>query len=586
MGEESADPADPRVGKVLQGRYRILARIAAGGMGSVYRGERLGLGRSVAVKFLHASMARDPQVMKRFEVEARAMSRLAHPNCIAVLDFGVDELPYLVMDYVQGAPLRTAVEQGPMAPRRAIKIARQVLSALGHAHAQGIIHRDIKPENIVLEATPGLTDHVRILDFGLAKLMGSDSGLTVGMAIGTPNYMAPEQTREGTVDFRADLYAVGIVLFEMLTGKKPFDSTEVGEVFLKQLGMPAPHLREVRPEAGFSAELEAVVLRAMQKSPVDRFLDAEAMSLALECVPEANATPGPAAVVIRPGPPEPTVLQTTPAPLFSGEHTSPDAAPPELAFPAPAVSPAAAGPEAPPGAAPAARRRRRFSAMQAAPSRRSTWVGLAVVGGAMALALVIGLRPRKPPASKPTSPPAKRSTTGQASGPGRTPAPAPAANPARATAPADKRPSAEARASAARSARSASRGQRPGANAGAAAAQAREHFEARRWGPGIDSFRTAVRLEPGRKSDRALLNPLIASLDTDSKGERAAFLKELGPAARPALRDAARSHPNAKVRARAADLVGGAAAAKPPAAKPPAAKPPAAPKKKPFLRWL
>ena len=147
-------------------------------MGSVYRGERLGLGRSVAVKFLHASMARDPQVMKRFELEAQAMSRLAHPNCVAVLDFGVDELPYLVMDFVAGrAAADAAIERGAAAAAAgACKIARQMLSALGHAHAQGIIHRDIKPENIVLEATPGLTDHVRILDFGLAKLMGSDSG--------------------------------------------------------------------------------------------------------------------------------------------------------------------------------------------------------------------------------------------------------------------------------------------------------------------------------------------------------------------------------------------------------------------------
>jgi eukaryotic-like serine/threonine-protein kinase len=572
MGEEFANPADPRVGKVLQGRYSILGRIASGGMGSVYRGERLGLGRIVAVKFLHASMARDPHVMKRFEVEARAMSRLAHPNCIAVLDFGVDELPYLVMDYVQGAPLREAVERGPMVPRRAIKIARQLLSALGHAHAHGIIHRDIKPENIVLEATPGLTDHVRILDFGLAKLMGSDSGLTMGMAVGTPNYMAPEQTREGTVDFRADLYAVGIVLFEMLTGKKPFDSTEMGEVFLKQLSMPPPRLREVKPEARFSPALEAVVLRAMQKAPNDRFPDAEAMSQALEQVPEANATPGPEAVVISPGPlPDATVLQLTPPPLFSGEHTSPDAAPPEMALPAPAVSPMAEEVRAP-VAAPVPLRRRRLTG--AAPTRRSTWVGLAVVGAMMAVALVVGFRPRQPPAKQPEG---GASATKSDSGHSASRAPAtPAATPARAPAPAlaEKRSAPEARTTAARSARSAGRNQRPGANAGAAAAQAREHFEARRWGPGIESFRTAARLEPARKSDRTLLNPLIASLDTDSKGERAAFLKELGPAARPALRDAARSHPNSKVRARAADLVGA-----------PAARP-AAPRKKPFLKWL
>jgi serine/threonine-protein kinase len=525
----------------------------------------------VAIKFLHPSMARDPQIMKRFEVEARAMSRLAHPNCIAVLDFGVDELPYLVMDYVQGAPLRVAVEQGALAPRRAIKIARQVLAALGHAHAQGIIHRDIKPENIVLDASAGLTDHVRILDFGLAKLMGSDSGLTVGMAIGTPNYMAPEQTREGTVDGRADLYAVGIVLFEMLTGTKPFDSTDVGEVFLKQLGMPAPRLREVRPAAGFSAELEAVVLRAMQKAPVDRFLDAEAMSLALEGVPEANATPGPAAVVIRPGPPDATLLQHTPPPLFSGEYTSPDAVPPGAQAAAPPEAPLAA-PAVAPAPAPARPARRRRPTGDTA--KRPSVVGFAVVGSALALALAIGFRPRGPATpSKPAPTTQSRRDSG-----GHASASRPSAgNPTTAGSGGDRasagggaeRSSADSRG---RSARTASRGPRP--TASAAAAQARDHFEARRWGPGMESFRTAVRLEPARKSDRTLLNPLIASLDTDTKGERAAFLKELGPAARPALRQAARSHPNAKVRARAADLVDGTPTR------------PAAPRKKPFLKWL
>ncbi|HEY0714476.1 MAG TPA: serine/threonine-protein kinase, partial [Polyangia bacterium] len=179
-------PTDPRIGRVLQDRYRITGIIAAGGMGIVYRAERIGLGRVVAIKFLHATMARDPLVARRFEVEARAMSRLHHPNCIGVLDFGVDDLPYVVIDHASGESLDVLIEQGPMAPRRAIKIARQILSALSHAHAHGIIHRDIKPENIVVEQNPGLADHVRLLDFGLAKLTGTDLGLTAGLAVGTP----------------------------------------------------------------------------------------------------------------------------------------------------------------------------------------------------------------------------------------------------------------------------------------------------------------------------------------------------------------------------------------------------------------
>ena len=289
--------SDRRIGRVLQDRYRITGRIAAGGMGIVYRAERLGLGRIVAIKFLHASMARDPSIQRRFEIEAQAMSRLCHPNCIGVLDFGVDDLPYVVIDYVEGKPLDEVLEKGPLPARRAVRIARQILAALAHAHAQGIVHRDIKPENVVLEGTAGLEDHVRILDFGLAKLMGSDFGLTVGVAVGTPNYMAPEQMSEGPIDGRADLYAAGIVLFELLTGRKPFEAEELGEIFLKHLGAPPPKLREVAPERRFSAGLEALILRAMAKRPADRFASAEAMAAALDEVPESYATPGPETVL-------------------------------------------------------------------------------------------------------------------------------------------------------------------------------------------------------------------------------------------------------------------------------------------------
>ena len=190
--------------------------IAHGGMGAVYRGERLGLGRQVAIKFLRTTFARDPNVRRRFELEAEAMSRLSHPNCIGVLDFGVEELPYLVMDLVLGEELRDIIDRGPLPIVRALRIGRQVLAALAHAHERGIVHRDIKPENIVLEQGSGLEDHARILDFGLAKLLGSDFGLTMGIAVGTPNYMAPEQAGEGGVDGRTDLYAAGIVLVEML----------------------------------------------------------------------------------------------------------------------------------------------------------------------------------------------------------------------------------------------------------------------------------------------------------------------------------------------------------------------------------
>src|SRR4051794_8708870 len=241
------DGVDPLVGRVLQDRYRILGRVAEGGMGAVYRAERLQLQRTVAVKFLHPAMAKEPVVVRRFEIEARAMSRLNHPNCVAVIDFGVDQQPYLVMDFVQGTELRSAMASGPLPIGRSLRIARQLLAALEHPHAHAIIHRDIKPENILLERGAGLEDHVRILDFGLAKLLGTDFGLTVGVAIGTPNYMAPEQAREGAVDARTDLYAVAVVLFEMLTAVKPFDAPEVGEVLVKQMSDVRPRLRDAAP---------------------------------------------------------------------------------------------------------------------------------------------------------------------------------------------------------------------------------------------------------------------------------------------------------------------------------------------------
>jgi eukaryotic-like serine/threonine-protein kinase len=569
FGSDSEE-VDPRLGQVLQGRYRIHQRIASGGMGSVYRGERLGLGRPVAIKFLHAAMARDPQVMKRFELEAQAMSRLAHPNCVAVLDFGVDQIPYLVMDFVQGSPLRTAIDAGALVPRRAIKIARQMLAALGHAHAQGIVHRDIKPENIVLESTPGLADHARILDFGLAKLLGTDLGLTVGMAIGTPNYMAPEQTREGPVDGRADLYAVGIVLFEMLTAVKPFDSDEIGEVLLKQLGMPAPPLRKARPEAAsLSAALEAVVARAMAKAPADRFATADEMIAALEAVPESDVTAGPALVRAPPPPAnlgaDATVLNTPARGITQGLLTVPEN--PSGLHAAPRM------PSDGSGSVSAGLHRW----MDGHPARLA---GVSALGSALLVLAVVAIWPDDDPAGRGGR---GRSQTSAAAGTGaRAPVvfgPAPAEPPAapnrgapaaaRSAAPV-KRPSPspaekQARVRETRAARPAEQ----------AAAEARAHFDSGRWGAGIEAHRLAIRLDPARRGDRTLIKLLIGSLDGDRRGERAAFLRELGSAAQPPLRDAARSHPNPKVRARAADLTRPA---------PPAAPPPA--RKRPFLQLL
>jgi len=296
---------DPRIGTVLHERYRIIERIGDGAMGAVYRGERVKLGRWVAIKFLLEEYAATPDGLRRFEVEARAMSRLAHPNCVAVTDFGVDDgTPYLVMEYAPGLSLRQILrDEERLVPSRAVAIVRQVLAGLVHAHGQGIVHRDIKPENILLASVEGHGEHVRILDFGLAKLR-DDAVFTSGMALGTPGYMSPEQTLGRPVDERADVYATGILLHELIAGLKPFVADDPHDVMrMHRDAKPAP-LRQAG--AAVSAELEAAVLRALSKAPADRFPSASAFLDALRGLPEAASMPTPAPV-LAPPPRPPTV---------------------------------------------------------------------------------------------------------------------------------------------------------------------------------------------------------------------------------------------------------------------------------------
>ncbi len=250
---EAPSPPDPRIGHLLQGRYRILSKLASGAMGVVYQGERVQLGRPVAVKFLHPWIAAQKAFLSRFENEAKAMSRLAHPNCVSVIDFGVEGTPYLVMDFVTGQHAARGDAGGRLAPARVFKIAQQLLAGLAHAHAQGIVHRDLKPENLILSGEAGLEEHLRILDFGLAKLRDGPA-MTAGFAVGTPSYMSPEQSGgAGTIDARTDLYAVGVLLFEILAGRKPFLSENVGELIFMHRESPPPLLREAAPAAGYSA---------------------------------------------------------------------------------------------------------------------------------------------------------------------------------------------------------------------------------------------------------------------------------------------------------------------------------------------
>ncbi|HEY6877616.1 MAG TPA: protein kinase [Polyangiales bacterium] len=282
---------DARIGVVLNGRYRITELLGEGGMGLVYRGERLQLGRPVAIKFLHSPYAKSPKYMARFEREARAMSKLSHPYCVSVIDFGVHDEPYIVMDFVTGETLRELMDRERVSPARAIHITRQILAGLAHAHGQGVIHRDIKPGNIMVGEATGVGDHVRIFDFGLAKLHdpGAEGDHSMATVIGTPAYMAPEQTRAEPIDARADLYAVGVLLFELLTGEKPFLGEDAYAVIRLQREEPPPLLR-ARAQ-GLSEELEQVVACALEKDRARRYQTAADFVTALDAVPEAAVRP-------------------------------------------------------------------------------------------------------------------------------------------------------------------------------------------------------------------------------------------------------------------------------------------------------
>lgn len=288
---DSPTQVDPRIGLTLNGRYRVEQLLGEGGMGVVYRGQRLQLDRPVAIKFLHTPYAGSPKFVARFDREARAMSRLSHPCCVSVIDFGVQETPYIVMDFAPGDTLRTILDEQRFTPARAVQVTRQILTGLAHAHEQGIIHRDIKPGNIMLGEATGMGDHVRIFDFGLAKLLdpsGIGDPSTTGV-IGTPSYMAPEQTRGDKLDARVDLYATGVVLFELLAGQKPFDAPDTLAVLRMHREKPAPTLAEM--DVTVSPELEAVVRKSLEKEPERRFQTASDFMAALDAVPEASGRP-------------------------------------------------------------------------------------------------------------------------------------------------------------------------------------------------------------------------------------------------------------------------------------------------------
>lgn len=255
-------------------------------MGRVYRAEQSVLGRTVAVKIIHPHLLSDENSAVRFLTEARAASQLNHPNSISVFDFGRtdDGQPYLVMELLRGKDLGViAHEESDLSLARIVDVLCQVLAALGEAHDLGIVHRDLKPENIILQPQRRGGDLVKVLDFGLAKLR-ADSPTNVtspGIVCGTPDYMAPEQGRGDAIDGRSDLYAVGVILFQLLTGRLPFEGDSPTQVVMMHLSVPAPDPRQAAPRRNISADVAAVVKKALAKAPDERFEDAHEFSDAL-----------------------------------------------------------------------------------------------------------------------------------------------------------------------------------------------------------------------------------------------------------------------------------------------------------------
>jgi len=269
------------VGTVLDGTYRLDQLIGEGGMGAVFRGRHVIMMRDVAIKVLHPDFNRDPELVRRFDREAQSAARLDHPNCIHVSAYGTTEdgMRYLVMQLLEGVELADLLTE-PTAPKRAVEWSIQILRGLEHAHSQGVIHRDLKPQNVFLTRDQHGNQLLKLVDFGIAKLVGSDAGdpLTrAGMVFGTPQYMSPEQALGVEIDPRADLYAVGILMYQMLTGRLPFNHEDAIALIRMQVSTETPQLPDNVPQ-----ELAAIVYRLLAKQREQRFPDARTVRAALE----------------------------------------------------------------------------------------------------------------------------------------------------------------------------------------------------------------------------------------------------------------------------------------------------------------
>jgi serine/threonine-protein kinase len=263
------------IGREIAGRYRVLAKLGEGGMGAVFRAEQISLKRTVAVKLLRPDVTADPMLLRRFNAEAEVVAKLSHPGTVNIYDFGqdADGTLFIAMELIDGRSLRAVLQQeAPLALPRALAIATQIAASLADAHAHGIVHRDLKPDNVMLADRGRERDVVRVLDFGIAKLRDDTRATQMAMTqqgdmLGTPQYMAPEQIRAEAIDGRTDIYALGCLIYEMVTGRLPHDAATVLAMLSKHLlEAPVPPTHR-RPDLGLPPAIDALVLGAMAKDP-------------------------------------------------------------------------------------------------------------------------------------------------------------------------------------------------------------------------------------------------------------------------------------------------------------------------------
>lgn len=334
----------------IVGRYRIVSLLGEGGMGSVFRAQRIDGGEDVAIKVVLEGLEDAEAIRERFGREAKALFGMEHPNVLRVFDAGDFQVdgkegrPYLVMELLDGVPLDTMVEEGPLPPDQAFELSRQVLTGLAFAHEAGVLHRDLKTENVFVGYDAQGNPVAKILDFGLVKFVdddrwGQSSKLTVtGAVFGTPAYMSPEQCAGAPVDARGDVYSAGVIVYELFTGAWPFMEETRLEMFKAHMTQPVPPIATHVEGAQVQPALDALIVKAMAKLPKQRFQDAREMLAALQAVPQPALVLGEAAMAPASGTPSSPLLN--PFSDYPGARPAREpVAPVQVPAPEPARSP-------------------------------------------------------------------------------------------------------------------------------------------------------------------------------------------------------------------------------------------------------